>query len=196
VRLLLIGQFPPRAPAWKFQAKNLIACTGVRCAQTSLSTISPADLHRKAKSPTHCAANASAKHSVARRNLPHPCWRQSRRCCCYASCYFLRPLSSLSSSHCRSFGGQLASIKAPQLGAVAIKGAVERAGIPPEYVQVNPSNTRPSRAAHKIPRCCQSTSQASPCLSQTPQFQWQCCRRHTLAAFAKRISAKLRRGRQ
>ncbi|KAJ1480997.1 acetyl-CoA acetyltransferase, partial [Baffinella frigidus] len=33
------------------------------------------------------------------------------------------------------FGGSLASIKAPKLGAVAIKAAVEQAGIPAEYVQ-------------------------------------------------------------
>jgi hypothetical protein len=34
-----------------------------------------------------------------------------------------------------SFGGSLSSLTAPKLGAVAIKGAVEQAGIPPEYVQ-------------------------------------------------------------
>jgi acetyl-CoA acetyltransferase len=34
-----------------------------------------------------------------------------------------------------SFGGSLSSLTAPKLGAVAIKGAVEQAGVPPEYVQ-------------------------------------------------------------
>jgi acetyl-CoA C-acetyltransferase len=34
-----------------------------------------------------------------------------------------------------SFGGQLAEVKATKLGSIAITAAVQRAGIPPEYVQ-------------------------------------------------------------
>jgi acetyl-CoA C-acetyltransferase len=34
-----------------------------------------------------------------------------------------------------SFGGSLAGVKAPALGAAAIKGALEKADVPPEYVQ-------------------------------------------------------------
>ena len=75
----------------------------------------------------------------------------------------LRPLSSLSSSRFRSFGGQLASIKAPQLGAVAIKGAVERAGIPPEYVQVNMLLKNTTRQRSITPRP-ESTSPSKPML--------------------------------
>ncbi len=35
-----------------------------------------------------------------------------------------------------SFGGSLATLRAPQLGAIAIREAVARAGIPPEMIQV------------------------------------------------------------
>lgn len=34
-----------------------------------------------------------------------------------------------------SFGGCLSSLKGPELGSIAIRGAIEKAGIPPEYVQ-------------------------------------------------------------
>jgi hypothetical protein len=35
-----------------------------------------------------------------------------------------------------SFGGSLATLRGPQLGAIAIREAVARAGIPPEMIQV------------------------------------------------------------
>ena len=52
---------------------------------------------------------------------------------CAHDCVQSRPDPPNSCSH--SFGGSLAAMKAPKLGAVAIKAAVEQAGIPAEYVQ-------------------------------------------------------------